>query len=85
MRIFSSSSERAEFCKAERQLKFYFPARLRFLDPRTESWWSKFRKAQRQTLSLEMFDLLPSTKIILYFDYFADAFKTKFSTNCIVG
>ena len=65
-----------------------FPAGLGFLDLGTkdaESWWSKFCKAQRQTLSLEMFDLLSSTKIILYYDYFADAFRAKFSTNCIIG
>ena len=64
------------FAKLKGRLKCYFPAGLRFLDPRTEdaeswSWW--------------MFDLLSSTKIILHHDYFADAFKTKFSTNCIVG
>ena len=76
------------FAKLKGRLKYYFPAGLKFLDPRTEdaeSWWSTFRKAQRQTLSLEMFDLLSGTKIISYYDYFADAFKTKFLTNCIVG
>ena len=75
------------FAKHKGRLKCYFPAGLSFLDPRTEdaeSWWSKFRKAQRQTLSLGMFDFLSSTKIILYYDYFADAFKTKFSTNYII-
>ena len=64
------------FAKLKGKLECYFPAGLRFLDPRTEdaeSWW------------WWMFDLLSSTKIILYYDYFADAFKTKFSTNCIVG
>ena len=61
------------FAKLKGRLKCYFPVGLRFPDPKTEdavSWWSKFRKAQRQTLSLEMFDMLSSTKIILYYDYF---------------